>query len=419
MNKQQFIKTIGFCAISLAITSVAAAPKVESSFNAEVLVSPQLALPSVNNNRQLVQFSQTISEQFEMLQKGIPVKAVSQEYRFSVNGSQLKKGISIDVSGLGSLISFSPKSSLASKGNPSINSNNMSKNIAIDLDLVEITLPNGASFKGESAMSFKADSKQLSNTGFAKGTSAFKLDKSLNSKKFQLKTSQVLADEQEYWVNVLEKNSPFKLKMELQKQQIIAGDRLSAKVNMDAQGKRVSLGQTEAQFVSPSGQIFPAKLTSDKNGGLMFDKAISLPFATTAGLWELQVSTQGKQGEQVIKRNSKLAFSYQPKTAQIGMEQSTNGLGDLKTNNNGLSYLVNVSASHAGRYEVTGMLYLVNETGSRKAVALARSAKWIEPGSDSVPLLFKSSILPKLQNGQHFEVAQLGLNDQSRMSVLQ
>jgi len=403
MKKQQIIKAIGFCIISLAITSTSAAPS-----------SSPMDLPSANNNRQLVQFSQKVVDPSEFAKKANPVKAESQEYWFSVNGSELKKGISVDVSGSDSLISLSPKAALHSKNKSMANITKASQNLALDLDLVEITLPNGATFKGENAMSFKADSKQLANTGFAKGTSAFKLDKSIKVKKFSLKTSQSVDDGQEYLINVLEKNSPFKLKMELHDQQIIAGEKLFAMVKMDNQGKRITLGKTKAQFVSPGGQIFPAGLSSDKSGALVFDKVVNLPFAKTAGLWELQISTRGQQADQTIRRNSKLAFAYQPKTAELN-----NSSEKLKVANSGLSYDVNVNVNHPGRYEVTGLLYLVDNAGSKKAIAIARSAKWVEPGSETIPLVFNNSLLPDLQKGQRFEIGQVGLNDQSRMSVLQ
>jgi len=403
MKKQQLIKSIGFCIFSLAITSTSAAPS-----------SGQLDLPSVNNNRQLVQFSQKVADQVEFAKKVNPVKAESQEYWFSVNGSQLKQGISVDISGSDSLISLSPKAALHSKNNSTASIAKASQDLALDLDLVEITLPNGATFKGENAMSFKADSKQLTNTGFAKGTSAFKLDKSIKVKKFNLKTNQPLDDGQEYLINVLEKSSPFKLKMELHDQQIIAGEKLSAMITMDNQGKRITLGKTKAQFVSPSGQVFPAQLSMDKSGGLVFDKEVKLPFAKTAGLWELQISTSAQQADQTIRRNSKLAFAYQPRTAELN-----NTSTKLKAANSGLSYDVNVNVNHPGRYEVTGLLYVVDNVGSKRAIAIARSAKWVEPGSETISLVFDNSLLPDLQQGQRFEIDQVGLNDQSRMSVLQ
>ena len=56
---------------------------------------------------------------------------------------------------------------------------------------------------------------------------------------------------------------------------------------------------------------------------------------------------------------------------------------------------------------------------AKRIVAEARTAIWIEPGNQGITLLLKPSLLPKLKKRQHFEVLQIGLNDQSRMSVLE
>jgi hypothetical protein len=420
MNRQQIFKCIGFCAVSLVISSAGAVSKdlklvaQEPLLKAGSLASAQLNLPSFNNNRETVRFSRKVSNQSAFLKQNTPAKSESQEYWFSVNASQLNRGISIDTSGLESLVRISPKNIVNRSAKATTSSQAFSGDIAVDLSQLEITSPSGQVLKGESAMSFKADSKQLSSTTFAKGTSAFKFDKAFASGRFKLRTSQQLPDGQEYLINVLEKNSPYHLNMQLASQQIIKGNIMSAKINLSNIDRKAKLDRMDAKFVSPDGRSYPAKLTSNQKGDWTLQQAIDLPFAVAPGLWELQVATQGKQNNLTIKRNNKLAFSFQPKTAQLSKATSR-----VISRNNGISYSINVNASHAGRYEVTGLLYLVDKNGSKTAVAEARTAKWIEPGNGNITLLFNPSVFPKLQKGQRFEVTEIGLNDQSRMSVLQ
>lgn len=424
MKIHQLHKNLGVCLVSLVMTS-AIASNTASQLDVQkgsvtpitlepvFLAEPQLQLPSFNNNRETVQYSRVMSDDVGLSKRASPVSEISQEYWFTVSGKQLKTGVDIDISGSQSLVRISPKASLSAIGK-ALTQSKLSNDLAVDLDQLEITSPNGNLLSNKNAMSFTANSKQLSSTGFAKGTSAFKFDKSMSMGRFQLKTNQSLPDSQSYLINVLEKNSPYKLDMQLADQQVIAGEKLSAKLSLDYLGDKITLEQTQAKIVSPDGRVFPARLKANKQGELVLQRTLNLPFASSDGLWELQISTMGIQRNQTIRRNSKLAFAFQPKTAKVG--QSANR---ITANKSGVSYSVNVNASHAGRYEVTGLLYVVGGKGSKRLIAQARTAKWVEPGNENISLLFKSSILPMLKKGERFEVSKIGLNDQSRMTALQ
>jgi len=386
------------------------------------LVPANLQLPSANNHRAMVQFSRSMNSTVVSTKNIKPVKAVSQEYWFNVSGNQLKKGVEVNTSGVEALVRISPVSSVNPLEKKASRIKTQSGNVlkkqngqtAIDLELLEITAPDGRVMQGQNAMSFSANAKQLSTTDFSQGSSGFKMSKSLSSGRFQLKTNQTIADKQQYTIYVLDKNSPFKLNLEMASQQIFSGNQLSAKVHMSRSGKQSKLNSVTAKFIAPDGKVFPVKTNGLRNGILEFNQKLDMPFSNQVGLWEMHIESQAKEGQLQISRNSKLAFAYQPRTAKVNqISQPTH------RNKRGLSRSVKVSASHAGRYEVTGLLYLANKGGAKQVIAEARTAKWIEPGDAELTLLFKSSLLPKLQKGQYFSVAKIGLNDQSRMSVLE
>ncbi len=423
------VKTISFAAATIFLCSANAAQKnlkspiphqaVKTNLNKlsikpATLASANLQLPSFNNHRETVQFSSAISLNSAVLKQPKPVKAVSHEYWFNVSGSQLKRGVGVDTSGAEALIRISPKSNIDPFQQKTSQSKDQNSATAIDLELLEITVPDGRVFQGQNAMSFSANAKQLSSTEFSKGSTGFKLDKALSSGRFQLRTTQSIADKQQYTVYVLDKNSPFQLDLEMASQQILAGNRLSAKVYMSRSGKPTNLDRVSAKFVSPEGKVYSVKTKINSSGSFELDQALTMPFASHAGLWEMQIVSQARKGNLLVKRNSKLAFAYQPRTANLSQKSARTLRGKR-----GLTHTVEVSASHAGRYEATGLLYVVNKNGAKRVVAEARTAKWIEPGNQGITLLFKPSLLPKLKEGQHFEVLRIGLKDQSRMSVLE
>lgn len=437
--KQQnikFIKTISFAAVALVTCTAGAVQKNggdrdalqeikpslgKYSVQPIILASANIQLPSVNDHRTMVQYSRAMDTNTVASQKLKPAKAESQAYWFNITGSQLKKGVEVNTSGVEALIRISPKSSnnpldrkLSSLKQSVGNSKSSVSSSAIDLELLEVTAPNGRVLQGQSAMSFSANAEQLSTSEFSQGSSGFKLDKNLSSGRFQLKTNQTIADNQQYTIYVLDKNSPFKLNLEMASQQILAGNRLSAKVQMTRSGKKSTLNSASVSFVAPDGKVFPVKTNTVRNGIIEFNQELKMPYSGHAGLWEMQVESTAKEGQLLINRNNKLAFAYLPRTAKVSqLDQS------IHRNKRGLSHLVKVTASHAGRYEATGLLYLVNKDGSKQIIAEARTAKWVEPGDAELALLFKSSLLPKLGKGQYFKVSKIGLNDQSRMSVLE
>lgn len=377
------------------------------------LVDASISLPSFNNHKQSVQFSRKLTQMPDTLSKNRPISIDSQEYWFKTTGAALKKGIRLDISSPGSLVRISPEKTLQPNRlqNKSIN---LTRNAAIDLTELEIASPNGQVYKGQSAMSFKANAKQLKSTGFAESTTAFKIDQSLKAGQFQIKTQQNISDHQSYFIGVMEKNSPYRLKSSLISQQVLSNERMVGKIALRNNGSRVALEKATAKLVSPNGQTYPLKTKISQSGEIEINRQLNLPFLEKPGLWEIQVESQSQENGITIRRNSRLAFAYQPKTAQIVKQARQANL-----TKKGLSYSAQVKTSQAGRYELTGLLFVVDKQGNKNLVAEARSAKWLYPGQASIALVFENKNLPHLKPGQRFQLAYLGLNDQSRMSVLE
>ncbi len=411
MITNKIIKSIIFSGLSFFMV---AAHANDALLKSTELTSPQQALFSINNHRETVQFSRAMTDtDFSKKSQTQPVKTESQEYWFRVSGNDLKQGVTLDTSGVEALIRISPKS-MHDPRLPVAKQSAPSTNLAIDLEQLEITTPSGKVTKGIEAMSFHANSKQLETTPFEKGTSAFKIDKAYATGRYQLKTSQSIPDKQEYLIYVLDKNSPYKLNMTLDNQQLFSGQNMSAKIELKKSGITTNLESVSGNIVSPGGKVYPINLTASKSGAFKFEEPLDMPFANRAGLWEMRVVSETQGGSSTIKRNSKLAFAFQPKTARVNKKSK-----QASPSKAGLTNAVNISVSHAGRYEVTGVLYIVDRDGTAKSIAEARTAKWIEQGSDKVELLFQKSLLPALKRGQKFKVGNIGLNDQSRMTRLQ
>jgi hypothetical protein len=377
------------------------------------LMLPQLELSSVNNRQEKVQFSQIVtSSDLAKLKKTFPV-VKSQQYFMRVTGAELNKGLSIDTSAAGALVRISPtKNSNASP---------------IKVEELNVTTPSGNKMAAVEAMAFKANSHDLQATPFPEGTSVFKFETQLGAGQFKISTTRQLMDEEEFIVNVLEKKSPYQLKLETNSHQYFAGQNFAAKIKLNNLLERTSnvansfnknvskstkITSVKGKLVAPDGREFSAEFSANKNGDFSMLMPMNLPLSAAQGLWEVNVSTQGKNGSLLIKRDARLAFAYSPVTAVVESVSMPKKFANKHIQSN-----VNVTVQYAGRYEVKGILY-GKLKGRLAPVMETRIAMWLEVGDNQVPLIFDKA-------GQHLNnsaanswvVKNVVLTDQSRMSV--
>jgi len=285
-------------------------------------------------------------------------------------------------------------------------------------DLMIIT-PSGEEIMAANAVSFKASSRDLQATPFPDGTSVFKLDKKLGAGQFKVKSANRLERDKQFIVTVLEKSSPYQLRLQTGSRQIFAGQNFSAKIrlnNLNQLTKSISkrshldsvkLSKASGHFLSPDGRQFPVKLSQLSSGEFKLDSKMNLPMTAAQGLWELQVSSSAQHGQLRIKRNARIAFAYSPVTALVEkvLKPKVTAQGRIESK-------VNVRVEYAGRYEVMGVIY-AQKNGLSVPIMESRTAMWLEVGNNQIPLLFD-----KLAEGaSSYHVKDIILTDQSRMSV--
>lgn len=393
MTKQKLLKGLIACSLTVgvSISTFAADVDYRKAMNAQIM--PQVGLSSINNNREMVQFSRAVKADHLSRAVSSVAKVESQQYLMKVTGEQLNKGLSIDTTGAGALVRISP----------------VSGSRALQLEEFNIITPAGKQLVATDAMGLKANSQDLQDTPFSKGTSVFTFDKALGSGRFQMKASSSLANDQQFVVSVLEKDSPYKLTLQTGARQMFAGENFSANVSLSA---KAQLSKVSGMFRSPDGREFSAKFAASKNGQYNASMVMNLPMTAAQGLWELRVTSEGQSGKLTVKRDARIAFAYNPVTAFV-QRSSTPKVRRTNVESN-----IAVDTQYAGRYEVMGVLY-ASVKGRQIPVIEARTAMWLEVGENRIPLSFeKAAKQLRAMGADSIQVKNIVLTDQSRMSVM-
>ncbi len=415
-----FVSASMFLNLSLTATEVTSITTTQSGYKQAMKAQamlPQIELASINTRQEMVQYSRALKPEDT---PNNPIKkpsTTSKQYVMRVTGADLNKGLPIATSSTESLVRISPVGG--------------GKSSSIKVEELNITTPDGKEMRGLDAMGMNANSKDLQATPFPQGTSIFKFEKSLGAGTFSIKTTTKQANQQQFIVSVLEKNSPYQLKLETDKGHFYAGQIFSAKVNLaslnnnnanvplssnsltSAGNQPLKLNQVKGKIVSPGGKVFEVKFTSVSQNDFRITIPINLPISANEGLWEVQVYTEGKHNNLTIKRDARLAFAYNPVTAIV-----YNTLPPKVVAKKHIETSVVVDVEYAGRYEAKAVLYS-KRNGRLLPLMEARTAMWLETGNNHIPLLFKNALQRiKSLKGNQLILKDLVLTDQTRMSIL-
>lgn len=317
----------------------------------------------------------------------------SNEYWFSVTGKQLNAGIDVHTTAPGALIKVSR---VGAKGE---------KMDGKALSLLDSKRANVAGkVIGED---------DLQGTGIFAASSAIKMDTSVNPGTFKLSYNQALNADNQFVIHVKEKHSTNLLKIETNKQAYVAGENLTFDAMMLAGDETIAMNNIEAFIMSPSGKKFAAQAVKGKNGlatvnARNFVKGEQIE-APINGLYELHlIANASDQGVQV-QRRGKIAFA---------MAEQTATLAPVKAQVSGKQTQFAIDVNTAGRYEVRGVLFGHDSKGQLKPIMETHAAETFKEGKQVLTMEFDQKILKQSGLKAPYELKNVRLYDQSRMSRL-
>ncbi|GLX78359.1 DUF4785 domain-containing protein [Thalassotalea insulae] len=374
---------------------------LSSSLWARPLSSQSLDLVSVNApehkvERKSLHFSQPINSTQQLSFAAKPFTHTSDEYWLEVTGKQLNDGLDVNITQPGALIRLSGKRANAPGA---VNS------LAIDPE--KIALSKGAE-KLSSPFKQKVSQQQFATANIFPNSSAVQLDKRIGKGVFKLKVNQQLNGHERYLINVKEKGSPYRLKVTIPRQSILATQHLELDMAMHNKNDQLDNSRYSAVIKSPNGDVMPVKYQQHDG-----KYSITLPEMATSALpgqlYELQVSSHASDNGLKISRNGKVAFAISQPTAKM--------TGKVAVENT--HAVIGVEVASEGRYEISAIVSGVNKLGEQQQVMLSRSAHYLQPGEQHVQLIFDTQLLKQASVLPPYQLSQLRLVDQSRMALLQ
>lgn len=378
------MRTLLFTALAAAsFTAVAAQPLLPAADSDQVpmqLVS--LAAPTGDFERAPVSFSWALDPALE-LSESTPHLAESREYWQTVEGTELNRGVNVDVSAPGALIRISP-----ARGSRSL--------ATTDLQM---------SGKGRSARLEKlASDAELQAAGMdvSDGTVMVRMGKENAPGSYRLRAAKANG---RYVMHVFEPDSTVVLNARANRNHALVGETVTLDIAMSDAGKPVS-ANAEALLVSPDGNSHEVLVTQGRDSRLSASIQLPSQAVTAPGLWELQVFSSGKG----IQRDARTAFAVAQPTARFTGQHDA----DARL----LRVSLPVEAASPGRYEARGTLFATGPNQNLSPVVLSHTAAWFEAGNGVLVLDFDRANLPA-GYGAPFEVRQLELHDQTRMAPLE
>ena len=381
-------KNLLCCLLGLALASSAQAANLLPPGSADQSPSRLVAapLPAGDFERQPVSFAWAL-DPMAGLSRPLPFQAESREFWTLVEAADLQRGVGIDTTSPGAVIRLSPENQRA----------------AVDPSLVRVS-KGGRMIAQPQGFQRTANAAQLRAAGMdvPDGSAIVQLAREHGQGRFQL---QLPKARDRYLVHVYEPDSPYVLKAQAARSQLLAGDTLEVAAEMQRGTRALRGGELQGQLVSPSGRSYPLAFRAGKARLAVPDEAGDEP-----GLWEVQLFSGQVDGGVTVQRDARTAIEISRPTARLA--------GGYGFQSAALRFDLPVQVAAEGRYEVRGTLYATGRDGIGRPVSQAQSAAWLAPGQRNLVLAFDRGHLPA-GYGAPFELRFLELKDQTRMGTLE
>ncbi len=359
--------------------------------------------PGLNPSRESVTFSWALPPETRLSSPLSALSAASREHWVQVTGAELESGVPLFTLSPGAVVRLSP----------------LAAGTAVpDAANLVIEDTKGARHGAGAAFEALASADQLAAAGMevAAGSLAFRLRPEVGAAGLVLRSAPgVVAAADRFVVHVLDAGSSVEAQLTSGRAVYLDGELLVATLTAGDAHTRLALREVTAFVISPSGQAWPLRFAPSPGGRLSAELRLDARAAAAPGPWQIEVAALGEASGQPFRRNARVAFGVSAPTARLSGE-----VGELRRPAiGGLEVQLGVETSTAGRYEVRAVLYGTDNQGGLKPAAVAHGAAWLEAGPGTLGLHFDAKALAGAGLKAPYELRQLELRDQGRMSLLE
>lgn len=361
-------------------------------------------VPSFNEERETVRISWPLAADAELADETEPFVQRSRQYVLDTTDTALRGGVTIDTTAPAALLRITP----------------LEGGEAPHLDQDNLVISRGQQqWRGAEATRHFADRQALAAAGadFGRGSIALQLRPELGQGRFKLRLDHPGLKQRgrPFVVHVFEPDSPIALRAQARRDHFGAGERIAVALQLEGAGGSADARDLRGFLVSPGGERMVPLTFSDGRGGVVAEADLSgldraaLLRDWQPGLWEVHSYYDGRVKGKKVLRDAATAIAISPATAELAGHPVA---GDT------LSLTVPVTAHHAGRYEVRGVLYGSDAAGRMVPAAAAQSAAWLDRGNGAIELSVEPGHIDKAISAP-FEFRQIRLADQSRLARLE
>lgn len=380
-------KNLLFCLMSLALATSAQAGNLLAPASVDQSPSKLMAapVPAGEFERQPLSFAWALDPQTELAAPA-PYRAESREFWAVADASELKRGFGIQTTAPGAVIRISPAAG----------------NAAVDPGEVRV-MKNGRLIPEPQSFQRKANTSQLQQAGMdvPDGSAIVQLADTHGQGRFQVVLPKAGG---RYVVHVYEPESPYVLKAQAARSQLLAGDTLEVAAVMHRGVAKLGGGRIEGELVSPSGQRYPLAFAQGKAR-----LAVPVEAGDEPGLWEVQLFAGQVINGASVQRDARTAIEIAKPTARFA--------GGYGFDASALRFELPLQVAAEGRYELRGTLFATGPDGVSRPVSQAHAANWFKAGERNLGLAFNRGHVPA-GYGAPFELRFLELKDQTRMGTL-
>jgi hypothetical protein len=323
-----------------------------------------------------------------------PFVAESREFWSLQPADQLRRGVGFELASAGALVRISPAG-----GNDAA---------AVELDALVVTLDGRALAEGRGILR-SASAEQLRTLGadFGNGSRVLQLDPAVGNGRLELRIPGASGA---HLVHVFEPNSDEVLSLSTDRDIVVAGGRLGISAHWSNGDATRNADVVSGVITAPDGRSFDLQFRRDRAGSYRAELDLPASVAALPGLWEVHGFAAARvQGRQLL-RDARTSFAVSVPSARLG-----GGFG-AELGSDGLRISIDVSTAAAGRYELRGTLYGTASDGRQVPFAVAHAARRLEAGDGEITLTIDRALIDDAKVGAPFEVRDLSLNDQGRMS---
>lgn len=241
--------------------------------------------------------------------------------------------------------------------------------------------------------------------GLGSDPGAFTLDPALGAGTFTLRASA----DGDVHLDVRERDSDIVLAVQAAADLVFLGDSVRVQTRLTRAGQAVSGVRVHGRLIDPSGRERGALVRGQ--GGQLHAALPARADHPAGALWTLEVTADATVDGVAVRRTVTTAVAAAVPTARYTGAARTDATRGVRVD-------LELDVASPGRYAATAVLYGTNREGASQPIAVSQSADELTAGRRWLTLEFDAATVAASGMRAPFELRDLRLADQGRMSVL-